>query len=333
MAFLRATSRASPLTSLSRTPFALAALHTSRPILHPAKTAPDSNIPPAAVGGERVPASQEDDPKQGGEGFFGALFWGSKAAKAEGLVDPDPSKQAHSTIVGRGKYVHEKITHAVIPSHRAQYLASAEKYFTSMMQKNGELGGVKLMGSWESIVGDVGSFTHILEYEGYKGFDATRRAIAADPEMSALQSAILPHVTSRQHQLLSEFSFWPSSPPHDSGYPDGGIFEMRSYLLQPGKLLEWEYAWRRGLEARKRFVEHSFPKRGNYTKYIISGNTLSSVAQNLTLGKYRDMEARKRTRDQAWSIGSWADTVRDTVKLAYRMKSTIMVPCPWSPIR
>lgn len=285
MAFLRATTGASPLTSLSRTPFALAALHTSRRILHPAKTAPGSNIPPAAVGGERVPASQEDDPKQGGEGFFGvslpssssfpcpfqkvnspdviyisynatkqALFWGSKTAKAEGLVDPDPSKQAHSTIVGRGKYVHEKITHAVIPSHRAQYLASAEKYFTSMMQKNGELGGVKLMGSWESIVGDVGSFTHILEYEGYKGFDATRRAIAANPEMSALQSAILPHVTSRQHQLLSEFSFWPSSPPHDSGYPDGGIFEMRSYLLQPGKLLEWEYAWRRGLEARKRFV-------------------------------------------------------------------------------
>ncbi|KJE01945.1 nipsnap family protein [Cryptococcus gattii NT-10] len=323
MAFLRATTRANPLTSLSRPPFALAALHTSRPTLHPAKTAPDSNIPPAAVGGERVPASQEDDPKQGGEGFFGALFWGSKEAKAEGLVDPDPSKQAHSTIVGRGKYVHEKITHAVIPSHRAQYLASAEKYFTSMMQKNGELGGVKLMGSWESIVGDVGSFTHILEYEGYKGFDATRRAIAADPEMSALQSAILPHVTSRQHQLLSEFSFWPSSPPHDSGYPDGGVFEMRSYLLQPGKLLEWEYAWRKGLEARKRFVQP-------VGAFFSQGGQLHEVHH---IWQYPDMEARKRTRDQAWSIGSWADTVRDTVKLACRMKSTIMVPCPWSPIR
>ncbi|KIR59204.1 nipsnap family protein [Cryptococcus bacillisporus CA1873] len=323
MAFLRATARASPLTSLSRTPFALAALHTSRPILHPAKTAPDGNIPPAAVGGERVPASQEDDPKQGGEGFFGAIFWGSKAAKAEGLVDPDPSKQAHSTIVGRGKYVHEKITHAVIPSHRAQYLASAEKYFTSMMQKNGELGGVKLMGSWESIVGDVGSFTHILEYEGYKGFDVTRRAIAADPEMSALQSAILPHVTSRQHQLLSEFSFWPSSPPHDSGYPDGGVFEMRSYLLQPGKLLEWEYAWRKGLEARKRFVQP-------VGAFFSQAGQLHEVHH---IWQYPDMAARKRTRDQAWSIGSWADTVRDTVKLAYHMKSTIMVPCPWSPIR
>lgn len=27
------------------------------------------------------------------------------------------------------------------------------------------------MGSWESIVGDVGSFIYLLEYEGYKGFD------------------------------------------------------------------------------------------------------------------------------------------------------------------
>jgi len=51
-----------------------------------------------------------------------------------------------------------------------------------------------------------------------------------------------------------EFSFWPSSPPHDSGYPNGGIFEMRTYQLQPGKLLEWEASWRRGLEARKKFV-------------------------------------------------------------------------------
>lgn len=72
--------------------------------------------------------------------------------------------------------------------------------------------------------------------------------------LQTLLAALLPHLQSRQHQLVSEFSFWPSSPPHDSGYPDGGVFEMRSYKLYPGKLLEWETAWRRGLEARKRFV-------------------------------------------------------------------------------
>jgi hypothetical protein len=49
----------------------------------------------------------------------------------------------------------------------------------------GELGGVKLTGSWEIVVGGVGEFCHILEYEGYKGFDETTRAIRKD-EVSGL---------------------------------------------------------------------------------------------------------------------------------------------------
>jgi hypothetical protein len=49
---------------------------------------------------------------------------------------------------------------------------------------------------------------------------------------------------------MSEFAFWPSSPPRHNG----GVYELRSYQLIPGRLLEWENAWKRGLEARKRFV-------------------------------------------------------------------------------
>lgn len=43
-----------------------------------------------------------------------------------------------------------------------------------------ELGGVKLTASWETVVGSVGEFTHVLEYEGYKGFDETSRALRTD---------------------------------------------------------------------------------------------------------------------------------------------------------
>jgi hypothetical protein len=32
---------------------------------------------------------------------------------------------------------------------------------------------------------------------------------------------------------------------------------MRTYQLQPGTLLQWEHAWRRGLEARRKFVVSS----------------------------------------------------------------------------
>lgn len=61
----------------------------------------------------------------------------------------------------------------------------------------------------------------------------------------------------------------------------------------------------------------------------------------------RDMETRKATREQAWSVGSWSDTVQEviryvslwlqsspqTVKLAQSMKTAILVPCKWSPLR
>lgn len=107
-----------------------------------------------------------------------SLLYGSKAAKEEGLVSKNDS---HSKLVGRGKYVHEKVTHSVIPSKREEYLESAEKYYKKLMERGiDELGGVKLTASWETVVGSVGEFTHVLEYEGFKGFDETSRALRKD---------------------------------------------------------------------------------------------------------------------------------------------------------
>lgn len=84
-------------------------------------------------------------------------------------------KGQHSQLVGRGKYVHEKITHAVHPGQRDAYVKAAEAYFTTLQRESANLGNVKLCGSWETIIGAVGNFTHILEYEGYAGYDETRR--------------------------------------------------------------------------------------------------------------------------------------------------------------
>lgn len=47
-------------------------------------------------------------------------------------------------------------------------------------------------------------------------------------------------------QMNQEFNFWKSSPP----VVNGGIYELRTYRLKPGALLEWENEWRVGLEAR-----------------------------------------------------------------------------------
>jgi NIPSNAP len=50
---------------------------------------------------------------------------------------------------------------------------------------------------------------------------------------------------------MQEFAFWNTVPPRALG----GIFELRTYGLKPGKLLEWEGHWRKGLEVRKNFME------------------------------------------------------------------------------
>ena len=50
---------------------------------------------------------------------------------------------------------------------------------------------------------------------------------------------------------MQEFAFWNTVPPRALG----GVFELRTYGLKPGKLLEWEGHWRKGLEVRKNFME------------------------------------------------------------------------------
>ena len=69
----------------------------------------------------------------------------------------------------------------MIPSKREEYLETAEKYYKKLMERGiTDLGGVKLTASWETVVGSVGEFTHVLEYEGFKGFDETSRALRKD---------------------------------------------------------------------------------------------------------------------------------------------------------
>jgi len=50
---------------------------------------------------------------------------------------------------------------------------------------------------------------------------------------------MLKFLTSRSLQLNQEFAFFPTAPPRTHG----GIFELRTYQLKPGVLLEWENTW------------------------------------------------------------------------------------------
>jgi hypothetical protein len=241
-----------------------------------------------------------------------SLLHGSPEAKQAG----DLEVQQHSRLVGRGKYVHGFATHRVKPDKVEEYKKAAERYYTGI--KDDKELRVKLTGNWETIVGPMDTFHHVLEFENYSGFDKTMSLIRKSEHAKAYE-AMVPFILNRNLQLCSEFRFLPTAPPH----AEGGIFELRTYQLKPGTLLEWENAWRRGIEARRQFVA---PVGAWFSQ-------VGRLHQVHHLWQYPNLETRKEMRETAWQIDGWAETVHKTAQLAKEMDSFVLEPLPFSPLQ
>lgn len=160
---------------------------------------------------------------------------------------------------------------------------------------------------------------HIWEYDGYAGYDASDAALANSTLLNEFTAAIRPTLRHRSNWICQEFAFWPTAKAKN----DGGIYELRTYHLQPGKLLEWEQHWRKGLEARRRYTE---PVGAWFTQ-------IGGLHTVFHVWHYPSLEKRKETRDAAWQVETWNHTVSETVKLIDKMHAQIMKPLPFSPLR
>jgi hypothetical protein len=106
-------------------------------------------------------------------------------------------------------------------------------------------------------------------------------------------------------QLTQEFNFWRVAPPAVTG----GIFELRTYALKPGALLEWEHEWRVGLEAR---LKSGHSPIGAWFSQI---GRLHEVHH---IWKYDSLEQRRLKRQEAWEIDTWSETVSKVGSLLSR---------------
>jgi hypothetical protein len=159
---------------------------------------------------------------------------------------------------------------------------------------------------------------HIWEYQRYTGYHASLFSIQHHPEFPAFEKKLNTMITSKRISLMQEFSFWPTTPPRKLG----GLFELRSYTLHPGNLLEWETHWRKGLKARREVME-------GVGAWFVQIGDLNTVHH---LWQFADLEERKLRREMSWGIEGWGDTVHKTVPLIQSMKSKILIPMPWSPV-
>jgi NIPSNAP len=159
---------------------------------------------------------------------------------------------------------------------------------------------------------------HIWEYEAYPGYHRSLHNIASHPEFASFDKKLKKLIYSKNTSLMQEFSFWPTTAPRHLG----GLFELRSYTLHPGNLLEWETHWRRGLAARKQVMEGV----GAWFTQIGELNTVYHMWQ------FANLEERKLRREKSWAVEGWGDTVHKTVPLIQSMKSRVLIPCEWSPV-
>ncbi|KAG9068918.1 hypothetical protein KI688_011214 [Linnemannia hyalina] len=169
------------------------------------------------------------------------------------------------------------------------------------------------------------TIVHIWEFEGYLGHTQEMDRLRKDPTYQKFLKDLRPMLISRDNQICLEFAFWKSRPP----VALGGIYEMRTYLLKPGNLLEWETNWRRGLECRRQFCEPVgawFSQLGklNYVHHMWNYPYVSFA---------NDLETRKKTREQAWKVDGWAETVYNTVRLIEKMEANILLPMDFSSLK
>jgi hypothetical protein len=261
--------------------------------------------------------ARERESAAGGEsgkkqGALSSLIYGTQEGRN---LDKD-IERSFSQVLARGKYVHSIVFHEVKPDKVDAYVELVGNWYPRMakMPEN----KVHLVGSWRTEVGDCDTFVHIWEYQRYQGYHASLNAIQHHPDFPEFDSKLKTLIHAKRTSLMQEFSFWPTTSPRQLG----GLFELRSYTLHPGNLLEWETHWRRGLKARREVME-------GVGAWFVQIGDLNTVHH---LWQFADLEERKVRREQSWSVEGWGETVHKTVPLIQTMKSRILIPMPWSPV-
>ncbi|KAL9099214.1 MAG: hypothetical protein Q9163_005257 [Psora crenata] len=262
-------------------------------------------------------SSQPQPAKVGGK--LSSLIYGTH----EGREMDKEIEKSFSQVLARGKYVHSIVFHTVKPDRVDEYVDLVGGWYPRMAGIEGNQDAVMTLSLPRPDEGRIADPrktlpVHIWEYQRYQGYHASLHSIASHPEFRNFDHKLKSLITSKTTSLMQEFSFWPTTPPRQLG----GLFELRSYTLRPGNLLEWETHWRKGLKARKEVME-------GVGAWFVQIGDLNTVHH---LWQFADLEERKTRREMSWGVEGWGETVHKTVPLIQTMKSRILIPMPWSPV-
>lgn len=226
------------------------------------------------------------------------------------------AKEAFSSGLVRGKYVHSIVFHEVKPDKVDEYVELVGSWYPWMASVPENK--VNLVGSWRTEIGDCDTFVHIWEYQKYHGYHDSLHKIATHPEFPAFDKKLRTLITSKKSSIMQEFAFWPTKAPRQLG----GIFELRSYTIKPGTFKTFSLYWEESVRTRLDIMEGV----GAWFCQIGDLDTIHHLWQ------FPDLEERIKQREECWALPGWSDMIHNTMPLIDSQKSRILIPCSWSPV-
>uniref|UniRef100_A0A2M3Z573 NIPSNAP domain-containing protein n=1 Tax=Anopheles braziliensis TaxID=58242 RepID=A0A2M3Z573_9DIPT len=228
----------------------------------------------------------------------------------------EPTKESHSRMLSDKYDIYELHTHNIRPDSVGQYLQNY-KNTVQIIQSKQNL-SMELIGSWNVEVGDLDQCLHLWRYTGgFEMVDQAKRELTNDKSYVQLMQERGTFLRSRHLQYLLAFSYWPQLKLREGK----NIYEIRSYRLKPGTMIEWGNNWARAINYRQNNNEA-------FAGYFSQIGRLYNVHH---IWCYKDLQGRKETRESAWRSPGWDECVAYTVPLIREMHCRILAPTEFSP--
>lgn len=211
-------------------------------------------------------------------------------------------------------------THNFRPDSREKYLKNVENCVQLISSEPKLSDAVELSGSWVVNVGDQDQALHLWKYQGgFEKIDEAELILAQNEDYKRLKQEQGSLMRSRHLQYLLQFSYWPPITPRSGN----NIYEIRSYSLKPGTMIEWGNNWARAINYRSNNGEA-------FAGFFSQIGRLYNVHH---IWCYEDLNARKEIRESAWRKPGWDENVAYTVPLIREMHCRILQPTTFSPTK
>ncbi|XP_043270274.1 protein NipSnap [Venturia canescens] len=234
-----------------------------------------------------------------------------------GVRKLEPTKESHSRMLSDKEVIWALHTHNIRPDSIDKYLKNYEEHVNLIHSKKSDL-NCELVASWNVQVGDLDQALHLWQYTGgYERIDRSHIILSNDENYQKLLRERGNYLRSRHLQYLLAFSYWPPIVKREGK----NIYEIRSYRLRPGTMIEWGNNWARAINYRRNNDEA-------FAGYFSQIGRLYNVHH---IWCYKDLQSRKETRESAWRSPGWDECVAYTVPLIREMHSRILSPTSFSP--